>query len=104
MANMGTVMTDITHPAPVSRGKEIEMKMTHAELLEAAIARVTEKWPEVDAAQERASMSAWSDYRLATAYSDLSDAEMERCAKMYEGAPGWNAADLGGLAGHDPIA
>lgn len=79
-------------------------KLTHAELLDAAVARVAAKWPTVDAAKERAAMADWTDYRLATAYADLTDAEIDFAARAYSGAPGWDSADLGGISGHDPLA
>lgn len=77
--------------------------LTHESLLDAAVARVVARWPSVDPARERAIMAGWNDFRLATAYAEMSDADIAAAAKMYDGAPSYDSADNGGLAGVSPI-
>ena len=79
-------------------------KRDHNELLNAAVQRAAAKWPNINVDAERASMSEWSDLRLATAYlpNSTPDSVFDDMEALYGPAPS-DIADRAGLCGVDPL-
>lgn len=71
---------------------------SHDQLLDEALERIKDRWPNIDEAKERATMQDWDDFRLATAYlpDDTPESVYDAAAKSY-GMPPLDAEDLKSL-------
>lgn len=77
-------------------------KLTRAELIDAAVARVVAEWPNVDVQHVRELLDKMSDYHLATVYAVSSSEDYDQAARMFSGGLVYDAADLDGIAEMNP--